>query len=212
MSTLGEVITAIARRLIDEDNTAVSEVEIREAINEAIKKWKVKRFWFNTTDTDLSILEGDTELTLPDDFLVEVPSNPVTITFSQQTYQVKKYPPARFDASFVSNSPGRPRIFTSRDGALEISPIADQDYSGKLYYLKDYEAFDTTGTQDDLSNDFLDEGEMLIRAEALAQIHGELRQDEKMEERYTNRANVEYNELKSRTNKLLRTGTLTIEQ
>ncbi len=212
MSTFGEVKTAIARRLIDEDNTAVSDVEIGEAINEAIKKWKVKRFWFNTTDTDLSILEDDTEISLPDDFLVEIPNNAITITFSQQVYKVSKYSPTRFDATFISNSPGRPRIFTNRDGVLEISPIADQDYSGKLYYLKDYEPFDTAGTQDDLTNDWLDEGEMLIRSEALSQIHGELRQDEKMEQRYTNRVNVEYNELKTRTNKLLKTGTLTIEQ
>lgn len=212
MSTLGEVKTAIARRLIDEDNTAVSEVEIREAINEAIKKWKVKRFWFNSTDFDLSILEGDEQLTLPDDFLVEVPRNAVTINFSNQVYKVDKYSPTRFDSSFISNSPGRPRIFTNRDGMLEISPIADQAYAGKLYYLKDYTPFLTDGTQDNLTNKFLDEGEMLIRSEALSQIHGELRQDEKMEERYTKRVMTEYNELKTRTNKLLKTGTLTIEQ
>lgn len=212
MSTFGEVKTAIARRLFDEDNVAVTDIEIGEAINEAIKKWKVKRFWFNTTDADLSILEDDTQLTLPSDFLVEVPRNPVTITFSQQTYQVKKYSPARFDATFISNSPGRPRIFTSRDGVLEISPIADQDYTGKIYYLKDYTPFETDGTSDAATNDWLDDGEMLIRAEALAQIHGELRQDEKMEERYTKRVNTEYNDLKIRTNKLLKTGTLTIEQ
>lgn len=212
MSTFGEVKTAIARRLIDEDHTAVSDVEIGEAINEAIKKWKVKRFWFNTTDADLTILEGDTEINLPVDFLIDIPRNAITISFTQQVYEVKKVSPVIFDATFVTNSPGRPRIYTNRDGILEFSPAADRDYDGKIYYSKEYAPFLTDGTQDNLTNDFLDEGEMLIRSEALAQIHGELRQDEAMELRYTNRVMTEYTSLKSRTNKLIKTGTLTVEQ
>ena len=212
MATFGAVKTAIARRLFDDSNTAVTDIEIGTAINEAIRKWKSQRFWFNATDADLTISEDDTELTLPDDFLIDIPRNAVTIQYNQETYRVQKYPPARFDALHRTNSPGRPLYYCNRDGSLEISPIPDQDYSGKIYYLRDYDDFATDGSADATTNGFLTEAQMLIQNEALANLHGEMRQDEKMEERYARRVQIEYNSLKARTNKLLRTGTLTIEQ
>lgn len=212
MSTFGAVKTAIARRLLDENNTAVTDVEIGEAINEAIKKWKVKRFFFNVSDQPLTIATDDTLLTLPTDFLAPIPKNAVTVVYNGLTYKLDKTSPTLFDAISSTSVNGRPENYLFRDGQIEIQPMANQAYDGTIYYIKDYNDFVTDGSQDTLTNDFLTNGEMLIRAEALAQIHGELRQDEKMEMRYTNRALSEYNTLRTRTALLNRTGTLTVEQ
>lgn len=212
MATFGAAKTAIARRLLDENNTAVTDVEIGEAVNEAISFWKHKRFWFNSTDTDLSISTGDSEISLPADFLIPIPRNAITVVQSGMTYPVEKVIPKVFDSFSNTTSTGRPLIYCYRDGALQFYPLADRDYAGKLYYIKDYTDFLTDGTQDTLTNDFLGEGLSLIQSHALANLHGELRQDEKMEDRYTKRANSEYNNLRVRTNSLLKTGTLTVEQ
>lgn len=209
--TLGQMATAISRRLLDENNTAVTQVEVREAINEAFSKWKAKIFWFNRTEAPLSINETDIYVTLPSDFLCVVPRNSFTITFSGFTYQVKKYSPLRFDAIDSTTLTGRPLRYVFRDGYIEFSPSADRAYGGTLYYQKDYPLFATDGSADAQTNDFLTHAPMLIRAEALSQIHGELRQDEKMESRYADRVKTEYNTLKVKTAMLYKTGTLTVE-
>lgn len=211
MTTLGDAVSAIARRLLDDSNTAVTTVEIREAINEAIKKWKFRRFWFNVNTYTWNIEEYDQFVTLPTDYLVTIPKNAFTLQFSLFTYQVKKYSPTRFDAIFSASIIGRPLRYVERQGYLEFSPAANQEYPATLYYLKDYTAFATDGSADTQTNDFLTNAYMLIRSEALAQLHGELRQDDKMEERYMSRVNSEYNSLNLLTQKRLKTGTVTVE-
>lgn len=213
MATFGAVKTAIARRLLDVGHTAVTEAEIATAINDAIRKWKGKRFWFNTTSFDLVLAAGDFVLTLPTDFLIDLPRNAVTIVQDGYTYKVEKVSTTVFDGYKTTQATGRPDKYTNRDGVLQILPTTDIAYSGKLYYQKDYTAFSTTTSADDAStNDFLDEGLTLIQNQALADLHGELRQDDKMEDRYIKKTQEEYNTLRTRTALTLRTGTLTVEQ
>ena len=212
MATLGATKTAIARRLLDDSNTAITLVEIATAINEAIRHWKHKRFWFNTTSGTVSLAAADTTITLPSDFLIDVPRNALTITQNGFPYRVRKVSPVIFDLYMNTETTGRPQVYCYRNGALEISPYADQTYSGSLYYIKDYTDFETDTSQDSLTNDFLTHGLSLIQNQSLAWLHGELRQDEKMEKRYADRANSAYNALLGRTNMLLRTGTLAVEE
>lgn len=213
MATFGDMKTAIARRLVDESNTAVTLVEIGEAINDAINFWKQRRFWFNSTASALAISAADTEVTLPSDFLIDQPRNAFTVTESGYNNPVHKVSPTIFDAMKNTASTGRPKYYCYRDGALQFIPTANIDYAGMLYYVKDYTDFTTGTSQDTLSNDWTaaDKGERLIRNEALARLHGELRQDEKMEMVYQNKTAREYSNLVSRTNQLLKTGTLTTE-
>lgn len=212
MSTYGGMKTAIARRLVDAGHTAVTDVEIGEAINDAVFKWKNHRFWFNTTSSALAITAGDSSFTLPSDFLIEVPRNAITVTDSGFPYRVEKVSASVFDLRGSSTTTGRPLVYCNRNGALPFYPAANIDYAGIIYYLKDYDAFQTGGTEDNLTNDFLTEGSALIQSEALANLHGELRMDTEMEERYTARTAQAYTDLLIRTNKLLKTGTLTVEQ
>lgn len=212
MATFGAMKTAIARRLLDDSNTAVTLVEIGTAINDAISFWKQRRFWFNSTSQVLAITAADTTITLPSDFLIEIPRNAITVTQNSVAYPVTKISPVMFDSILNTSSTGRPKYYCYRDGALQIAPYADIDYEGMIYYIKDYTAFVTDTSEDALSNDFTTIGDRLIQATALAHLHGELRQDEKMESRYATRAQLEYNQLLGRTNQALKTGTLSIEQ
>lgn len=212
MATFGATKTAIARRLVDTSHTAVTDVEIGEAINEAIRFWKQKRFWFNSTSSPLSIAAGDSTITLPSDYLMEIPTNALTVTQNGYPYVVKKESPLIFDTAAGSSYTGRPLIYCSRVGRLDIAPVADIDYDGLLYYIKDYTDFETDGSEDNQSNDFLDEGLDLTRNHALARLHGELRQDDKMEAVYMTRVAQAYESLLGRTNRMLKTGTITVEQ
>lgn len=211
MSTFGEMATAIARRLIDDNNTAVTLVEIKEAINEAVSTWKHKRFWFNTATADLSIAADDTAVSLPSDFLIDVPRNALTITQDSFRYPVVKVKPIDYDNCLNTAATGRPAVYCYRNGALQFAPYADQAYSGKLHYLKNYDDFETDTTSDTTTNDFLTHASSLIKYEALMNLAGDLRNDDAREDRYTNKVAREYSKLLSRTNSLLKTGTLSIE-
>ncbi len=224
MATFGAVATAIARRLIDDNNTAVTLIEIREAINEAISYWKHRRFWFNTARYQGIIAAADTTsndatstcsiVTTPSDFLTDLPRNGLVVIDNLFPYQVKKNDPSMFDGIASLITTGRPRIYTNRNGVIESYPSANKAYNYNLYYIKDYPALLTDGTNDTSTNDFLadDKGRFLIQNHALANLHGELRQDDLMEKRYTERRDAEYNTMIARTQKILRTGILTVEQ
>jgi hypothetical protein len=211
VATFGQTVTSIARRLIDDNNTAVTLVEIRSAVNEAVSTHKHKRFWFNTATADLSIAVGDTAVTLPDDFLIDIPRNAFTITQDSFRYPVNKVKPTDYDNSLNTAATGRPQIYCYRDGTLAFAPYPDRAYSGKLYYLKDYADFPTDDTADDTTNDFLTEAPSLIMYEALMNLSGDIRNDDAREDRYTIKVAKEYSKLLSRTNALLKTGTLSIE-
>lgn len=215
------MITAISRRLLDSSNTAVSTSDVASAINDAVRFWKYKRFHFNTASADVEFLTAaevladadptnSYSLTLPDDFLVDLGNNALSVIDSGIRYPLKKIDPEVFDAIGTTGDTGRPQYYCLRGSSLEVKPYPDREYDGRLRYLKDYDDFATDGTQNSLSNDFHTEADNLIRSDALARLHGELRQDEKMEKVYTNRANSEYNNLLSMARKKNGSNSLTV--
>lgn len=208
MATFAALKTDISRKLLDENNTAVSAAVIGAAINEAITFWKQKRLWFNSVSDDVTFGIGDMTLTLPDDFLEPVPRNPLNVIQNGFPYRVAKRPPIVFDSHVCNVGTGRPLIFCYRDKEIEIYPFPDIEYAGKLYYIKDYADLAADGS----TNDWTTDGLRLIRSQALSYLHAEERQDEKMADLYETRARSEYNNLLSRTNKLFKSGMLTVEQ
>lgn len=212
MATFGKITDDCARKLIDENNTAVARSTIQDAINEAIRYWKPKRLWFNTAGLAVTLAEADTTLTqLPADFLADVPRNALTIVVNNFPFRVRKVAPVIYDGNVNNNGTGRPLIYCYRNQAIEIYPYPDKDYDGHFYYIKDYEDFLTDGTQDDIDNDWTVEAEALIRSQALAYLHAEERQDFDTADKYSMRAEREYNNLLGRTNLLLRSGSMAVE-
>lgn len=206
MATLGELQTQISARLLDVNNTAVSLAQITEAVNNAIRTWKYRRFWFNTTTSNISLVAGSAILTPPADFLIELPKSGFTIDYGDTKWTLSKVKPLIYSEQ-DNQSNGLPRVYTWVGGVYSVYYLPDQTYTVICRYLKDYD--DLVDTSD--SNDYTVNASDLIKYDALSKLHGELRQDEKMEQYYTARTEDEHKMLKRFTNKNTASGQLSVE-
>jgi hypothetical protein len=207
MATFGSLKTSASKRLMDDSNTAVSSSDVADSINAAIGFWKQKRFWFNQATATPTLTEDDPDITgMPSDFLYELSKNGLVIEYASSRYPLVKVDNNFFDMR-DSEGVGLPAIYTYRNGGLQVYPYPDQAYTLKLYYIKDY----TDLSDDSDTNDFTTYADKLVLYEALSRLHGELRQDEKMEAYYTGRAQAEYQNLLNRTSKLIGSGILSID-
>ena len=204
--TLATIRTAIAKRLFDTSNTAISAADITSAINDAIRTWKFRRYWFNTMTSNITLSSGSVTLTPPSDFLIEIPRGGFTIDYGNTKWPLKKVKP--LDYSEMDNqSNGLPRIYEWVGGVYSVYYIPDQAYTVICRYLEDYDDLSADGDSNDFTNNATD----LITYDALSKLHGELRQDEKMESYYSARANNEHKILNRFTNKHTASGELSVE-
>ncbi|MDP9195210.1 MAG: hypothetical protein M3O22_00300 [Pseudomonadota bacterium] len=207
MPTFASLKTSAAKRLMDDSNTAVSASDVGDSVNAAIRFWKQKRFWFNQATATPTLTEDDPDITgMPSAFLYELSQNGFVIEYASSRYPLVKVDNNFFDAK-DSEGVGLPAIYTYRNGGYQVCPYPDQAYTLKLYYIKDYS--DLSGDSD--TNDFTAYADRLVLYEALSRLHGELRQDEKMEAYYSARAAAEYQNLQTRTAMLIGTGTLSVD-
>jgi len=207
MATFGELKTKISARLLDVQGTAVSTSDVADAINAAVKFWKKQRFWFNEADASLTMTESDPLISgLPTDFQFELPENGFVILDSQMRYPLHKVPAVSYDMEDIEGD-GRPDIYTWKAGSFYVYPYPQDDYTLNVYYIKDY----TDLSLDADTNDFTVYADQMIMYEALSRLHGELRQDEKMEAYYSARAQNEFSSLSSFGKRKSGSGQLTIE-
>jgi hypothetical protein len=192
MATFGAMQTYISARLLDPNNTAVPASSVAAAINDAIRYWKYRRFWFNTASEDLTLTQGDPLMPLPDDFLVELPMNDgFVIAYGGMRWPLTKRNPRDYDNVYLEAGNGLPYIYTVKAGDYFCYFIPDQNYTVRVYFLKQYD--DLVNSND--TNDFTDNAERLIELWALANLSAELRQDDKMEAYYRAAAQDEYKNL-----------------
>lgn len=207
MSTFAEMKTAVSERLLDPNNTSVSSANVGRAINDAIRYWKFRRFWFNQEFVSDNLTTGDTTIPLPADFLVEVPMNDgFVIEYSGMRYPLIKKNTRDYDNVYLTNGNGLPQIYTNRSGVYQVYYIPDQDYDIRIFYLKEYADL----VLDADTNDFTEKATRLIELWALANLHAEFRQDEKMEQYYRAASNDEFKNLGVFTAKAQSPGYLTI--
>lgn len=184
--------TYISERLLDPNGTAVSTSSVAAAINDALRYWKYKRFWFNTASEDLTLTQSDPLMPLPDDFLVEIGLNDgFVIAYGSMRWPLIKKNPRDYDNVYLTAGNGLPYIYTVKAGDYFCYFIPDQDYTLRVYYLKEYS--DLQANSD--TNDFTDNAARLLELWALANLHAELRQDDKMEAYYRAAAMDEYKNL-----------------
>lgn len=207
MPTFGTIQTSVSRRLLDTNNVAVSLSDVKQAINDAISYWKFRRFWFNETDGTIGTLTAQSDnITLPSGFLVPATDfSGFYIDYSSTRYPLTKISQQQFNSIYLTNGFGLPISYARVNGGYKCYPIPDQNYSYGGNFLKDYVAL----VADSDTNDFTDNADRLIYLWALANLAGELRQDEKMETYYRGAANNEYNNHQIMTAKTNATGTLT---
>lgn len=209
MATFGEMQTYVSERLLDPNNTSVSASSVAGAINESIAYWKFTRFWFNSEDTTVTLTEGDPVIYLNSvtDFLVEMPMNDgFVIEYGGMRYPLIKKNPRDYDDAYLTNGNGLPSIYTVKAGVYYCYFIPDQAYACRVYYLKQYAALSATGD----TNDFTNNAARLIELWTLANLHAELRQDEKMEIYYRSAALDEKKNLGMFTTKVNSPGHVTI--
>lgn len=208
MATFADMQTYVSKRLIDANNTAVSLSDVGDALNEAVSYWKFRRFWFNEVQDTATLTAQDPNFPYPSDFLCPVAKlDGFNIQWSNMRYPLAKLTSAQYDGIYLNNGFGLPRFY-ARMGNTEYQcyPIPDQNYTVGRHYLRDYVPLVADGD----TNDFSVYAPRLIELWALANLSGELRQDDKMESYYRSAAENEYKNLLVLTGKKNSTGKLVI--
>lgn len=209
MATFGEIQTSVSKRLLDAQNVSVSQQDVATALNEAIKYWKYRRFWFNEAVSSQTMTLQDGTLPLPSDFLIPAyDDGAFVIVYSQQRYPLCKAGQQAYDDMYLDNGYGLPRVYARVGASYEAYPLPDRAYTFLVRYLKDYDeiAFDNYNA----TNDWTQFADRLLLFWACANLIAELRQDDKMEAYYRNGAENEFNNLMRSTNRQNSSGSLTV--
>lgn len=207
MSTFAALKTAISKRLIDANNSAVSAADVGDAINNTIDYWKTYRFWFNEARDSATLTVGDGTIPLPSNFLMPVSEyDGFEIEYSNTRFPLMKVTAEQYNNVFYSSGQGLPQIYANLAGAYECYPLPDIAYTVNRRYLKNYTAL--SGDSD--TNDFTVYAPRLVQLWTLADLMAEFMQDDKMESYYRNRANEEFTQLTLRSNKANGSGSLDI--
>lgn len=208
MANFGQMAAYIAKRLIDPQGVAVSYDDIKESINDAIRYWKFRRFWFNEVIDTATLTAQSGSFPYPANFLVpSTGDDGFYIQYGNIRYPLSKIAQQVYDGIFLSNGYGLPRWY-ARDASLQYQcyPLPDQNYVVGRHYLKDYPDL----AVDSDTNDFTTNASRLINLWALSNLVTELRQDVDMGNYYRDATDNEYRQLGVLTAKANGTGKLTL--
>ena len=208
MPTFKELRDKVARKLIDPNNTAISDLNVGDAVNDAVRFWKQKALWFNEAAATTTLVIGNPVIpNLPSDLLFLDPENGFVIPYNQISYTLKKKHPVEFDSISIEGAMGLPFIYTWRNGVYSLYFNPNIAYTLNIYYIKDYA--DLQGDND--TNDFLTYADQLIMYETLSRLYGEERQDMATGDTYFAKANREFANLKVRSKLQNATGRLIVD-
>lgn len=220
-ATFGSLQTAVAKRLIDPNNIAVSVGDVQQAILDAVGFWKPRKFFFNQATTTLTMDVNDPYVigpqgsavsgypgapTLPSNFLVEDESNGFIIPYNNLRYRIEKKPPQLYDAANIAGI-GLPYIYTFRNGNYEFYWYPQIAYPLAVYYIKDYPDLVNPGD----TNDFTAFAANLVIYEAVSRVLSDVRLDDARSEKFKARAEEEYDNIKGRSFKQNATGRMTTD-
>lgn len=208
MANLGAIQSYVAKRLIDPNGTAVDAEDVKIGINESIRYWKLRRFWFNEVNDTATLTAGSAAFPYPADFLVPaLKDDGFAIEYGSIRFPLSKVSKPQYDNSYISNSKGLPRWYARMaNQEYQCFPIPNVDYVVQRHYLKDYA--DLVNSSDE--NDFTQNADRLLKLWTLSNLTQELRQDTQQASYYRTAANDEYISLQSFTNKANAAGKLTI--
>jgi hypothetical protein len=216
-ATFGSLQTKISKKLIDPLQSAVTQADVADALNDALHYWKQKRFWFNEGQATLTMDVNDPYVLgygnsnatypnapqLPSDFLYEFENDGFVIPYSQLKYRFKKVTPAQYDDSDIQGI-GIPYLYCFRNGNYEFYFYPNLAYTLTVNYVKD--VTDLVNLSD--TNIFTANADRLLMYEALSHLYGENRQDGTMDNSYAAKADREAKLLKTRTSNNNASGSL----
>lgn len=207
MATFGQIQTAVSKRLLDPTYTAVSQSDVAASINDSIRYWKYKRFWFNEGYLTQTAIKEDAVIPLPTDFLVPSTENDgFNIEYSAMRYPLKKITQLQYDNIWLSNGFGLPRMYARVGTDYVLYPKPDRDYTINCHYLKEYQPL----VDPDDTNDFTENAERLLILWTTANLIEEIRQDLDMGGNFRTKAMDEYDELQTMTRKSNASGSVVI--
>lgn len=207
MATLGELRTAIGERLQDTSFQSISASSVNAIINETIRFYKYRRYWFNETSAVVNCTVGNPVLTgVPSNLLYELQNGGLTIVYANASYPLCKVDTASYDVINIQ-ALGMPDKYTYRAQQFELYPYPNVNYAVTMRYIRDYADLVNDGD----SNDFTNIAEKQVLYNALSRIYAEYKMDSNMESYYTARADNEEQNILKRSSALSGTGTLTTE-
>ncbi len=205
MATFGDMQTSVSKRLLDANNTAVSVSDVAASINDSVRYWKFRRFWFNQIVDSSFMIENIAVIPLPSDFLVPFEDDDgFQIEYGNTRYPLAKLTTQEYDGLWVANGNGLPRWYARVGQDYVTWPIPDRNYVIRRNYLKEY--VDLVEANDE--NDFSVYASRLIILWSCANLIAEFRQDDKMETYFRGAANDEYRQLRVMTDKANGSGKL----
>lgn len=173
MSTVGDMITRIGDEL--EDTAFNSGGQALKAINDAVKQYRGKRFWFNSVYAKSFTVAASTETAIPSITVTGISSTePITVVDrlviddgdGANYREVTQVDNAFIEEAQTSSVTGRPEYFAlvsdSSGTAIRWYPIPDQEYTAKLTGLIRFAEFD----EDADTNPWTNDAEILIRQAA----------------------------------------------
>lgn len=188
MATLAQMTSFVSRRLQDPNNTAVSSADVVDMINQAQSYWKNERFSFNEVTAEVTLTQGNASVPLPGDFFIPSTDQAFVLEYSGIRYVLKKLSEATYNGNYLSNGIGQPFWYAKlANSGYQVYPIPDQNYTLRLYYLKNYS--DLVNPSD--SNDFTVNAPNLLNYTALAYGSRDFRQDSDMYTAFMQQAQME---------------------
>lgn len=156
-ATYGDMQTRIADELNRSDLTS----QIKREIQSAIARYERHRFWFNEGADTASTTASTQRLAVPDD---GIEYDALEITYSTVPQELPRLAWPQFVRAGYLNTAveGLPSAWSYFRNEIFFWPVPDTAYALTLYYVKQFSAL----SADDDTNDWMTEGEELIRARA----------------------------------------------
>lgn len=207
MATFGEMKTWVSKRLQDPGNTAISSSDVGDLLNSALSFWKTRRYYLNERTDTATMTTGDATIPLPSDWLVPSIDSAFVIEYSGIRYPLKKVSASSYNAMYLSNGIGQPFWYAKlASQQYQTYPIPDKAYTVRRFLIKNYDAFESDGSE----NDFSTEATGLLQYTAAAWGMRDFRQDMNMHDAFWAQAGREYNNIMVQTRKANATGSLTL--
>lgn len=217
--TFAGLRTKISKKLIDANQSAVSDSDVGDALNDALHYWKQKRFWFNEGQNSVTLGANNPYVlgygnsqpsgfanaapVLPQDFLFEFERDGFVIPYANLSYRFDKVNPADLDDASTSGY-GIPYIYCFRNGNYEFYYRPNLAYTLQINYVKDVADF----VNDAETNVFSQYADRLLMYEALSHLFGENRQDASQDNLFASKAEREFRLLKKRSSSNVASGKL----
>ena len=125
MATFGEICSNVSQRLLDPNNVAISSQNVADAVNDAIRYWKYRRFWFNEVSDSATIAKGDAVLPFVDNGIL-VPTmqdDGFNIQYSGMRYLLLKITQAVYDNLWLEKGNGIPMYYARVGQEYRVYPI-----------------------------------------------------------------------------------------